>query len=115
MLIRDGKISRSYIGVIVDWLNPIEAERLKRSDRKGAWVKSVQPGGPADRAGIAPDDVILAFNGKPVADPNELRWVTSIAGVSKTIRVRIARMAREFDVNVTLGALPDLSDDDDGR
>jgi serine protease Do len=102
MLIRDGRIRRSAIGVFVDALNPIEAGRLKRPDRKGAWVKSVDRGGPAERAGIAPDDVIVAFEGKVISDPNELRWLASIAGVNKSVAVRISRGEREFEVRVTL-------------
>jgi len=105
MLLRDGKIRRSAIGVTVDVLNAIEAGRLQRPDRKGAWVKSVLSGGPAERAGIAPDDVIVAFDGKLVSDPNELRWLASIAGVSKVAAVRIARGERLFEVRVKLGEL----------
>jgi len=105
MLLRDGKISRSAIGIEVGALNPIEAGRLKRPDRKGAWVFSVRPGGPADRAGIAPDDVIVEFDGKTISDPNELRWLASIAGVNKTVTLRIARLERIFELRVTLGDL----------
>jgi serine protease Do len=115
MLVTEGKIRRSFIGVTVDTLNAVEAGRLKRPNRNGAWVKTVQVGGPADRAGIAPDDVIVAFDGKSIADPNELRWVASIAGVNKTALVRVARMDRTFDLKVTLGALPDLGDEPDDR
>jgi serine protease Do len=115
MLIRDGKIRRSAIGVTVDALNAIEAGRLKRPDRKGAWVKSVIPGGPAERAGLSPDDVILAFDGKAISDPNELRWVASIAGVHKVATVRIARGDRELDIRVTLGELTQLDEDQDDR
>ncbi|WP_235879824.1 S1C family serine protease [Polyangium aurulentum] len=113
MLLRDGKIQRSQVGVIVDALNIIEAGRLKRPDRKGAWVKSVVAGGPADRAGIAPDDVIIAFDGKPISDPNELRWLASIAGVNKTVALRIARVERIFDVRVTLGELDSLDESEE--
>jgi serine protease Do len=113
MLMKEGKIRRSAIGVIVDVMNPIEAERLKRPDRKGAWVKNVIPGGPAERAGIAPDDVILAFEGKPVTDPHELRWLASIGGVNKAVNVRVARGERVFDIKVTLGELPDEKEDPD--
>jgi serine protease Do len=111
MLLRDGKIRRSAIGVVVDWLNVIEASRLKRPDRKGAWVKSVLAGGPADRAGVSPDDVILAFDGLSITDPNELRWLASIAGVNKVVTLRIARLDRVFDVRVTLGELQDLNEE----
>ncbi|WP_437904458.1 trypsin-like peptidase domain-containing protein [Sorangium sp. So ce327] len=113
MLLRDGKIRRSQVGVIVDVLNSIEAGRLKRPDRKGAWVKTVVAGGPADRAGIAPDDVILGFEGKTISDPNELRWMASIAGVNKVVTLRVARLERVFDVRLTLGELPELSDESD--
>ncbi|WP_437598027.1 S1C family serine protease [Sorangium sp. So ce590] len=113
MLLRDGKIRRSQVGVIVDVLNSIEAGRLKRPDRKGAWVKTVVPGGPADRAGIAPDDVIVGFEGQPISDPNELRWMASIAGVSKVVTLRVARLERVFDVRLTLGELPELNEEPD--
>jgi serine protease Do len=113
MLIRDGKIRRSAIGVTVDGLNGVEAARLGRPDRKGAWVKTVIPGGPADRAGLAPDDVIVAFEGKSIGNPNELRWLASIAGVDKASLVRVARGPRVFDIKVTLGELPQTNDDQD--
>jgi serine protease Do len=112
MLLRDSKIRRSAIGVVVDWLNQIQADRLKRPDRKGAWVKSVVRSGPADRAGIAPDDVILAFDGKTISDPNELRWLASIAGVNKVVTLQIARQERIFEIRVTLGELEEAPDDD---
>lgn len=120
MLLRDGKISRSAIGIEVGALNPIEATRLKRPDRKGAWVFSVRPGGPADKAGISPDDVILEFDGKTISDPNELRWLASIAGVNKTVTLRIARLERIFDLQVKLGDLAAFTaepqdDDDNGH
>ena len=112
MLLRDGKIRRSAIGVTVKPLNSVEIGRLKRPDRKGAWVESVIAGGPAQRAGIAPDDVVVAFDGKLISDPNELRWLASIAGVGKAAAVRIARGERTFDVRVTLGELSEGPGDD---
>jgi serine protease Do len=115
MLLRDGKIRRSAIGAKVDTLNAIEAGRLKRPDRKGAWVKGVLPGSPAERAGIAPDDVIVGFEGKPISDPNQLRWLVSIAGVSKVTQVRVARGDRTFDIKVTLGELPPQPTDEEER
>jgi len=112
-LLRDGKLRRSAIGVEVDPLNPTDASRLHRPDRKGAWVTRVLAGGPAERAGLAADDVIVAFDGKPIEGPNELRWLASIAGVSKVATVRVARSERTFDLRVTLGELADQGDGDD--
>jgi serine protease Do len=114
-LLRDGKLRRSAIGVEVDPLNPTDASRLRRPDRKGAWVTRVIVGGPAERAGLSADDVIVAFDGKPIEGPNELRWLASIAGVNKVATVRVARSERTFDLRVTLGELADQGDADDER
>ena len=76
--------------------------RLKRPDRKGAWIKMVVPGGGADRAGLAADDVIVSFDGRLIADPNQLRWLASLAGVGKTVPVRVQRGDKVFEIRVTL-------------
>jgi serine protease Do len=107
ILVKDGKITRSALGISVRELDTSEAERLKRPDARGAWVVDVAPGSGADRAGLRPDDVILGFDGKAVADPNMLRWWASIAGVGKTVDVKVARGTRTFDLKVTLGELPE--------
>ena len=112
ILVRDGKVTRSAMGVSVRALDAVEAERLGRPDRSGAWVVDVRPGSGADRAGIAPDDVIIAFDGKPIRDPNELRWLASIAGVNKTSTVRVARGTRTFEVRMTLGALQEATEEE---
>jgi len=106
ILIRDGKIARSALGISVRAIDESEASRLGRPDRKGAWVVDVAPGGGADRAGIRPDDVIVGFDGKEVDSPDALRWWASIAGVGKNVSVRVARGSRVFDLRVTLGELP---------
>ena len=54
----------------------------------------------------------MTFDGKPVTDPNELRWLASIAGVNKVATVRVARGGRTFDLKVTLGAKSHEEDDD---
>ncbi len=105
LLLAEGKVRRSAIGVIVDDLDVDQATRVGRKDRKGALVRGVKGGGPADQAGIAVDDVIIAFDGILIPDPNALRWYASIFGVGKSARVRVARGAREFEVQVLLGAL----------
>lgn len=107
VLIRDGKVKRSAIGVVVADITQEQATRLQRPNRKGAWVKAVQGGGPADKAGVVVDDVILSFDGKDVPDPNALRWFASISGVGKPANIRIVRDGKEFELKVTLGELPD--------
>lgn len=111
MLVRDGKVKRSALGITVGGLSEEDMTRLKRADRKGALVRGVQPGGAAARAGLAEDDVILAFNGLPIQDPEELRWQASVAGIGSTATVKIARGDRVFELKATLGALPEAPDE----
>ena len=112
-LLREGKVSRSGLGIIVDPVNESEAARLGRPDRRGAFIKMIVPGGGADRAGLAPGDVILSFDSKSVVDPNQLRWLASLAGVGRSVPIRVQRGDKVFDVKVTLGPLPSLEDSDD--
>ena len=114
VLLRDGKVTRSQLGLVVDPVNESEATRLRRSDRKGAWIKSVMAGSGAERAGLAPDDVILGFDGKTVTDPNQLKWLASLAGVGKTVTMRVQRGGKIFDVRVTLSALQASPEEEEG-
>lgn len=108
-LIRDGKIERSAIGIRVAAPLPTDVERLDLKGRRGALVLSVAPGGPGDRAGIGKDDVIVAFEGEPIDDPERLRWLASLAGVGKQVKVTVRRGKRTLRLNVRLGALSDAA------
>jgi serine protease Do len=114
ILMRDGKITRSALGIHVKGIDEAEAVRLKRADRKGVWITAVVPGGGADRAGLTFDDVIVGFDGRPIADPNQLRWYASLAGVGRTVPVRVQRGDRLFDVRVTLGPLEAAQEEEEG-
>ncbi len=105
-LIKDGKIRRSAVGVKVASLQADDLTRLGLSSPEGALVSAVLPGGPADRAGLAVDDVVLAFQGKPVTSPERLRWMASLAGVGTQVTLRVSRGRRQFDLKVSLGELP---------
>jgi serine protease Do len=104
-LIADGRVRRSAIAVQVASLLPEDMARLKLSDENGALVRVVVPGGPGDRAGLQPDDVILAFENEPVPGPERLRWIASLAGVGKQVTLRVARGGRIFDLKVKLDEL----------
>jgi serine protease Do len=106
-LLADGRIRRSAIGVVVAPLLPEDRERLKLSDESGALVRVIVPGGPADRAGLQVDDVILLFEGEPIPSPERLRWKASLAGVGRTVTLRISRGGRVFDIKLRLDELPD--------
>jgi serine protease Do len=106
-LIKDGKINRSAIGIRVSSVLPEDAARLKLPDEKGALVRFIVPGGPADKAGLRPDDVIVGFDGEGVSGPEKLRWLASLAGVHKTAGLKVLRGSRTFELKVTLSEMPE--------
>jgi serine protease Do len=65
----------------------------------------VEPGGPASKVGLSPGDVIVEFDGKPIDRGSQLQWLASMAGVGKTVTLRVSREGKLFDIKVTLGQL----------
>jgi serine protease Do len=110
MLLRDGHVTRSELGIRqldVHELTPEDRAALKLTSEQGAVIEGVEPGGPADRAHLAPGDVILAFDGTPLIPGSLLRWLASTAGVGKVVKLRVSRYGKLFDADVTLGQLPE--------
>ncbi len=108
MLLRDGKVSRSAIGVRIADLRELSEDDKKElglTGDKGAVVEYVMGGGPADHAGIKVGDLITAFDGKDVSRGKELQWMASTMGVGKTVNVKISRAGKPQDVKITLGVL----------
>jgi serine protease Do len=111
MLLRDGHVTRSALGVrIIDAheLSPDDRQALKLADGlriSGAVVEYVSPGGPADRGGLQPGDIIVGFEGQAIDRSAQLQWLASTAGVGRPVTLRVQRAAKPFDVKITLGEL----------
>jgi serine protease Do len=108
MLLRDGHVTRSALGIRqfdVHELSPEDHASLKLTSEQGAVIDWVEPGGPADRAHLEPNDVIMAFDGTPLVPGSLLRWLASTAGVGKVVTLRVSRYGKIFDAEVTLGQL----------
>jgi serine protease Do len=111
MLMRDGHVTRSALGVRISDVRELSAEdraSLKVTGDNGAVIDSVEQGGPADKAGVQPGDILLQFDGQPIDRGTRLQWLASIAGVGKTVTVHIARQGKEMDLKPTLGHLEDV-------
>src|SRR3954463_3531942 len=72
-LITNGTVRRAKLGITVQRITPDLATSLGLASPKGALVSSVEDGGPASKAGFKQGDVITSYNGKAVADNNQLR------------------------------------------
>lgn len=102
-LVKNGKVTRGQLGVVVQPVTEDIAASLKMSNARGVIVSQVQPGSPAEGAGFKRGDVILALNGNVVSDPNSFR--NEIAGTppGRTVTLRIWREGSEQELRATLG------------
>jgi serine protease Do len=103
--LRTGKITRGRIGIGVEGVSRDAVDEFGLKDRKGAVVKTVSPGGAAAKAGLEPGDVIVAYNGKPVASRDELVQMVVATKPGTSVPVRIVRDRAEKTVNVTVDEL----------
>ena len=71
-LVKGGRVSRGRIGVTIQEVSALLAENFGLERPRGAAVSSVESGGPADKAGVRPQDVILSVNGRAIEHSNQV-------------------------------------------
>jgi serine protease Do len=101
-----GKVTRGRLGVQIQALTPELAKSFKLADTKGVLVASVEPGGPAAKAGLEPGDVIVGFEGKPVQSANELPRLVAATKPGAAVTLDIWRNGARRQVKATLGEFP---------
>jgi len=105
-IIGTGTVTRGWIGVELQPVTPALAESFKLGTLEGVIINGVLSGGPADKAGVKPGDVLVAIDGKPVVDPQSvLNLVTGIAPGSPA-RMKIKRKGQDVDLDVSVGRRP---------
>jgi S1-C subfamily serine protease len=93
-LINGGVVHRSKLGVGVQGVTPEIADSLGLKDMRGALVSSVEAGSPAERAGVKVQDVIVGYDGHPVADSNALRNMVASTRPGQAAELKIVRDGR---------------------
>lgn len=102
-----GKVSRGRIGVVIQELTKELADSFGLSRAQGAVVNAVEKGGPAERAGIEPGDVILKFDGKAVGGSSDLPRVVGATRPGSKVIVQVWRKGAAKDVSLVVGEIPD--------
>jgi serine protease Do len=106
-LVKGGKVTRGYLGVLVTDLDEAKAHAVKLEPNSGVFVGDVpDPDSPAAKAGIHPKDVITAFNGKTVKAARELTDTVAATPAGQTARVDLIRDGHAQSVNVQLVERP---------
>ena len=105
-IIRNGTVTRGWIGVEVQEITPALAESFKLPDARGAIIAGVLRGGPADKAGVKPGDVLTAIDGAPVSDPQSMLNLVAALQPGSAAKLALRRQAQTLEASVTVGRRP---------
>ena len=100
-----GKVSRGWLGVLIQDVTRDLAKSFGLRKPEGALVSRVVPDSPAEKAGIQVGDIILKFNGKTVVSSDKLPPIVGSTPVGKRVAVEVLRNGKRKTLYVTLGEL----------
>ncbi|MEQ1662262.1 MAG: DegQ family serine endoprotease [Thiobacillus sp.] len=102
----DGKVSRGWLGVVIQEVTADLAESFGLDRARGALISQVQDGSPAEKSGLQAADVILKFDGKLVENSGDLPRMVGMAKPGSKIPLELWRKGKAQTVMLTLGELP---------
>jgi serine protease DegQ len=105
-IITTGTVTRGWIGVEPQDVTPEIAESFGLEQKSGAIVAGVLQGGPADKAGIKPGDILISINDDTITDTTRLLNVVAQIKPGTSVKVHLMRKSRELDLNVVIGKRP---------
>jgi len=105
-IVKNGSVTRGWIGVEVQEITPPVAESFKLQTSRGALIAGVLRGGPADKAGVKPGDVLVEVEGRPVADPTSMLNLIAALAPGNTAKVKLKRAGKDLDASITVGRRP---------
>jgi serine protease DegQ len=105
-IIQTGSVTRGWIGVEVDDLSPEMADSFKLTENKGVLIAGVVRGGPADRAGVRPGDVLVEVNGKAVPNPSAMLNVVAAVQPGSVATLKLVRNGNPVALTLTVGKRP---------
>lgn len=107
-LLSRGRIARGFLGLA---LQPVKLPNLPASSGgtadRGLLVVTVEPGGPAEKAGMMVGDIVLAVGDKPLADTMALQATLDPEEVGKTLKVRVLRGGQPHELSVIIAERPE--------
>ncbi|MGB7554481.1 MAG: PDZ domain-containing protein [Candidatus Korobacteraceae bacterium] len=98
--------SSAYLGVHIDQVTPQQMSAFKLASPNGAVITDLDQDGPACRAGLKENDVIVGFNGSKVESPEQLGSMIHAMSPGKTVVFTVVRGGEKKDVKIALGTWP---------
>ena len=107
-IVRQGSVTRGWIGIEAQDITPELAESFKLKEVRGALIAGLMRGGPADKAGIKPGDILMEVNGNPVMDSSDMLNLISGLKPGAPATVKIVRNQSEQKLTISIGKRPRL-------
>jgi serine protease Do len=108
-LIAHGKVERGWLGVTIQTLTPELADKVHAGTLKGALIVDVTKGGPAEKAGLRKNDVIIAYRAKEILDSSTLRNDVAETPVGTQAKVTVFRNGKKEEYTVKIGTLEEAT------
>ena len=105
--LKKGKVSRGWLGVMIQKITPELMSALDLKSSKGALVGDVFANSPADKAGLKRGDVIVEFNGQEVATNEQLPKLVGAVKPGVSVKVKVMRDGSSKTFSLSLGEMPD--------
>lgn len=105
-LVDDGVVVRGWLGVVIQDLDPGLARSFGFEGTDGVLISEVQPGGPADGAGLRAGDIVTAFNGRSLRSMDDLRLSVAEVRPGTGVDIVVHREGRERRLEVEVGEQP---------
>ncbi|UUQ66376.1 DegQ family serine endoprotease [Pseudomonas fuscovaginae UPB0736] len=109
-----GKVSRGWLGVVIQEVNKDLAESFGLDKPAGALVAQVQDDGPAAKGGLQVGDVILSMNGQPIELSADLPHLVGALKAGEKAKLEVVREGQRKTIELTVGAIPDEGKEMDG-
>ncbi len=97
---------RSFLGVDAQPIDPALEAAMRLPSSRGALIASIEKGSPAEAAGLEPGDVVITWNGTPVATSEDLKIDAQLSVPGSRIRVALLRDGKRAEREVVLRAAP---------
>ena len=100
-----GKVTRGWLGVVVQEVDRALAQNLGMEKPEGALVARVVPNGPGDRGGLKPNDVIMSVNGQDLPSSSALPPLVGSSDPGEVVTLRVLRDHKDINLKVEVGKL----------
>ena len=104
--LKQGKVTRGWIGVTLQPLDEKLAKSFGLSDTKGVLIADVSPGEPGDKAGLKAGDIVIAVDGKKADDSRTLVGIIGSKSPNERVVLTIIRDGKRQNITVKLGERP---------